>query len=67
MVITGDLTQVDLPAGKKAGLKTALHTLKKVDGISVIYLQSTDVVRHSLVQKIIDAYDKEEVKKPDKI
>jgi phosphate starvation-inducible protein PhoH and related proteins len=67
MVITGDLTQVDLPAGKKSGLKTALHTLKKVDGISVIYLQSTDVVRHSLVQKIIDAYDKEEVKKPDKI
>ncbi len=67
MVITGDLTQVDLPAGKKSGLKTALQTLKKVDGISVIYLQSTDVVRHSLVQKIIDAYDNEEVKKRDKI
>ncbi|WP_010632217.1 PhoH family protein [Sporolactobacillus vineae] len=58
MIITGDVTQVDLPKGKISGLKTARNLLKNVDGIAFVDLQSTDVVRHPLVQKIIEAYDK---------
>jgi Phosphate starvation-inducible protein PhoH, predicted ATPase len=58
MIITGDVTQVDLPKGKLSGLRTARNLLKNVDGISFVDLHSTDVVRHPLVQKIIDAYDK---------
>ncbi len=60
MVITGDLTQIDLPKGKKSGLKTALEVLEKVNGIEFIHLQAADVVRHTLVQKVINAYDKVE-------
>lgn len=60
MVITGDLTQVDLPRGKESGLKVSLRILKEVEGLSFIHLQADDVVRHSLVQKMINAYDKEE-------
>ncbi|MCO7175684.1 PhoH family protein [Sporolactobacillus kofuensis] len=56
MIITGDVTQVDLPKGKKSGLKTAKELLENVDGISFINLNRTDVVRHPLVQKIIEAY-----------
>ncbi|MDF2910899.1 MAG: PhoH family protein, partial [Sporolactobacillus laevolacticus] len=56
MIITGDVTQVDLPKGKKSGLKTAKELLEHVDGISFINLNRTDVVRHPLVQKIIEAY-----------
>jgi phosphate starvation-inducible PhoH-like protein len=58
MIITGDVTQVDLPKGKISGLKTARNLLKNVDGIAFVDLQSTDVVRHPLVQKIIEAYDR---------
>lgn len=58
MVITGDLTQIDLPKGKKSGLKTALDVLKEVHGVEFIHLQAADVVRHTLVQKIINAYEK---------
>ncbi|OIJ22132.1 phosphate starvation-inducible protein PhoH [Anaerobacillus alkalidiazotrophicus] len=58
MVITGDLTQIDLPKGKKSGLKTALEVLNDVQGIDFIHLQATDVVRHTLVQKVINAYEK---------
>lgn len=58
MVITGDLTQIDLPKGKKSGLKTALEILENVHGIDFIHLQATDVVRHTLVQKVINAYEK---------
>ncbi len=57
-VITGDITQVDLPDGKKSGLKQALAIVKDIDDISVSYLTSKDVVRHSLVTKIIEAYEK---------
>lgn len=58
MVITGDLTQIDLPKGKKSGLKTAYEVLKEVQGIDFIQLQASDVVRHTLVQKVINAYEK---------
>ncbi|OIJ16146.1 phosphate starvation-inducible protein PhoH [Anaerobacillus arseniciselenatis] len=60
MVITGDLTQIDLPKGKKSGLRTALEILKDVNGIEFMYLQAADVVRHPLVQKVITAYDNSE-------
>lgn len=57
MVINGDLTQIDLPKGKQSGLETASAILKNVKGIGMIYLQQSDVVRHTLVQQIIHAYD----------
>ena len=60
MVIKGDVSQIDLPRGKESGLKVAEKILSKVNGISFIYLLQSDVVRHPLVQKIIDAYDKAE-------
>ena len=56
-VITGDITQVDLPRGAFSGLKHAIEVLKGVDGISFTHFISRDVVRHPLVQRIVDAYD----------
>ena len=60
MVITGDVTQVDLPDGKKSGLKHAAEILKNIEGISVVNLTHRDVVRHPLVMNIIAAYEKKE-------
>ncbi|MGG0176278.1 PhoH family protein [Gottfriedia acidiceleris] len=57
MVITGDPSQIDLPKGVKSGLVSAQYTLKGVEGIGMTILEQTDVVRHPLVQKIIQAYD----------
>ncbi|USK32660.1 PhoH family protein [Bacillus sp. F19] len=57
MVITGDITQVDLPKGVKSGLAAAKETLSSVSGIAFNELQQSDVVRHPLVAKIIEAYD----------
>ncbi|WP_088011018.1 PhoH family protein [Gottfriedia acidiceleris] len=57
MVITGDPSQIDLPKGVKSGLISAQNTLKGVEGIGMTILEQTDVVRHPLVQKIIQAYD----------
>ena len=62
-VITGDITQIDLPEGKKSGLKTVTRILKDVDGIAFMYFQTTDVVRHKLVQDIIKAYERFEGQK----
>ncbi|MGL4344693.1 MAG: PhoH family protein [Cellulosilyticaceae bacterium] len=56
-VVTGDLTQVDLPTDKKSGLKEAMKVLPNIDNIVFSYLTREDVVRHPLVQKIVDAYD----------
>ena len=56
-VITGDITQVDLPATKKSGLIEAQHALRAVDGIALIEFNKRDVVRHPLVQRIISAYE----------
>lgn len=65
-VITGDITQIDLPDGKKSGLVQAAKILENIDDIAIIKLSKSDVVRHKLVQKIIEAYDnfykKKEVK-----
>jgi phosphate starvation-inducible PhoH-like protein len=60
MVITGDVTQIDLPKGKKSGLMHATAILKNIEGIGIIKLTAKDVVRHSLVMKIIKAYSKAE-------
>lgn len=57
IVITGDITQIDLPAGKQSGLKQAMGILNGIEDIAVCRLTDRDVVRHSLVQKIIRAYD----------
>ncbi|MBD1371166.1 PhoH family protein [Hazenella sp. IB182357] len=57
MVITGDVTQVDLPRGKRSGLKEAEKILNNVSEIRFVHLGQDDVVRHTLVQKIIDAYE----------
>ena len=56
MVVTGDITQIDLPRSKNSGLKQAIHVLKAVEGIKVFTFKGTDVVRHALVQEIIEAY-----------
>ncbi|MDR3091035.1 MAG: PhoH family protein [Clostridiales bacterium] len=57
-VVTGDLTQVDLPPGKKSGLAEAVNILKNIEGIGIFALTNKDVVRHPLVAKIIAAYEK---------
>ena len=57
VVVTGDMTQTDLPTGKRSGLAEALEVLRDVPQISTVWLTSKDVVRHELVQRIVDAYD----------
>jgi phosphate starvation-inducible PhoH-like protein len=57
MVITGDLTQIDLPSGTRSGLADALETLEGIAGIGVARFSNSDVVRHPLVGRIVDAYD----------
>src|SRR5690606_16001913 len=56
-VVTGDLTQVDLPRHQKSGLKDALEVLRDVDGVGFTFFEARDVVRHPLVARIVDAYD----------
>lgn len=58
MVITGDITQIDLPSSATSGLVQAMHILKNVKGIGRIEFTKQDIVRHKLVQRIVDAYDK---------
>ena len=57
-VVTGDVTQIDLPGGKKSGLKEVTRILKGIDGITTVYFNEKDVVRHHLVQEIVKAYDR---------
>ncbi len=59
-IITGDITQIDLGKGKESGLKTITKILNNVKGIDFVYLSKNDIVRHPLVQRIIEAYDKYE-------
>ena len=66
MVVTGDLTQVDLPSGTRSGLRDALDTLEGVSGIGVVRLDKRDVVRHPLVARIVDAYDQRAAAEGDK-
>ena len=59
-VVTGDLSQTDLPFGKKSGLSIAAKILKGIEGIGIFEFSERDVVRHTLVRKIISAYDRYE-------
>lgn len=67
VVVTGDVTQIDLPRGKKSGLVEALRVLKNIKDIDICYLKDTDVVRHELVKKIINAYDHYYKKYPEEL
>jgi phosphate starvation-inducible PhoH-like protein len=58
MIITGDMTQIDLPPQQKSGLKDAMEVLKDIKGISFVHFNQKDIVRHKLVQRIVDAYNK---------
>ncbi|WP_274289087.1 PhoH family protein [Prevotella corporis] len=66
MIITGDMTQIDLPHNQISGLKEALSILSDTEGISVIYLNQKDIVRHKLVTKIVTAYEAFDKKKSEK-
>ena len=66
IVITGDVTQIDLPDGKFSGLKEAMRVLKDVKGIGICKLGNEDVVRHVMVQRIVEAYEKDEQRKEKK-
>ncbi len=57
VIVTGDITQTDLPAGKKSGLAEAIRILRDIPGIGIVELTGKDIVRHELVQKIVEAYD----------
>jgi phosphate starvation-inducible PhoH-like protein len=63
-VITGDVTQIDLPQGRKSGLIEALEVCGKIEGIGVMQFGEKDVVRHNLVQQIIRAYEEYDVVQP---
>ena len=63
MVITGDITQIDLPDGRRSGLKEVMHILKGIDDIAQVRFDEKDVVRHRLVQDIIKAYAKAELRR----
>ncbi len=65
IVVTGDITQIDLPDGKKSGLVEAMKILKGIDDIAINTFTEKDVVRHRLVQDIIKAYEKNEMRKKD--
>ena len=60
MIITGDMTQVDLPRGVPSGLREARRILRQVDGIGWLTFEKKDIMRHGLVQAIVEAYDRNE-------
>ena len=64
VVITGDITQIDLPEDKTSGLKIAMKVLDGIDDVAICRLTGADVVRHRLVQKIVEAYEDYEKKNP---
>ncbi len=59
MIVTGDITQIDLPRQKPSGLKQAIHVLREIEGIKLFYFENSDVVRHPLVQRIVQAYSRQ--------
>jgi phosphate starvation-inducible PhoH-like protein len=59
MIVTGDITQIDLPPSQKSGLIQSMNILKNVKGIGFVELNKKDIVRHKLVERIVDAYEKE--------
>ena len=67
MIITGDMTQIDLPHAQKSGLKEAISILKDVEGISFVNLSQKDIVRHRLVTRIVNAYEQHEQENQEEI
>jgi phosphate starvation-inducible PhoH-like protein len=63
-VVTGDVTQIDLPRGSASGLIEAQHILRDVRGIAFTYFTAADVVRHPLVARIVEAYEKADSREP---
>jgi len=63
IIVTGDITQVDLPRTTRSGLVDAAHRLRKIDKIGIVHLTEADIVRHPLVQRIVQAYEDEGAKK----
>jgi phosphate starvation-inducible PhoH-like protein len=61
MVVNGDITQIDLPPGRRSGLADACEVLRGVEGISFVTFDDKDVVRHSLVQRIVKAYERQSI------
>ena len=57
VVVTGDITQTDLPAGKKSGLAEAVQILRSIPEIGIVEMSGRDIVRHELVQQIVEAYE----------
>lgn len=64
MIITGDITQTDLDPGQRSGLVEAIHTLRHIKNIGLVELDKLDIVRHSLVHQIVQAYDDKKQKVP---
>ena len=67
MIITGDLTQVDLPKGQLSGLTEAINILEGTEGISFVRMERKDIVRHRLVTRIVNAYEKADKEKQQQI
>jgi phosphate starvation-inducible PhoH-like protein len=65
-VVTGDITQIDLPEGQRSGLKVVQDILRGIKGLEFVYLESSDVVRHKIVQDIVEAYGRYEEQQPPK-
>ena len=63
IIVTGDVTQVDLPKQTRSGLVDAIHRLRDISGIAIVYLDEHDIVRHPLVQQIVRAYEEESPRK----
>ena len=61
--VCGDFTQIDLPKGVRNGLRDSMEVLEGIDGVSIVSLHNHDIVRNSLVQKIVEAYDKRDEKR----
>ena len=59
MIVTGDLTQTDLPKTIRSGLTDAIHRLRDVEGLAIVYLDESDIVRNPLVSRIVKAYEEE--------
>jgi phosphate starvation-inducible PhoH-like protein len=67
MIVTGDITQIDLPHTQQSGLIHAMHVLKGIKGIATVEFNKKDIVRHKLVQQIVEAYEKEDEQNKKKI
>ena len=61
VIVTGDITQTDLPSGKKSGLAEAIGILQDIPGIGIVELTAKDIVRHELVQRIVEAYESRDI------